>query len=183
MTDIPSERKANDSKPAHASKPGDFVGGLLELGRNWALAVAVAGAGLAAFGTELVTDPPWLTSAVFYTCLSVAIGWIWISVERFQAIAFPDLPSGKGWWDRSSESERWRVFQIRATSYLVAFPAGLGIIIVIAHMADNNRVVQICSEAHTSNNKIIASYDECKLLYRKRLDLIEKLEGKQASPE
>lgn len=157
----------------------DFLVGILELGRNWALAVAIAGAGLAVHRTEVVTGPPSLSNFIFYVCEIVALVWVYLSIERFIAVAFPDLPNRKGWWRRSTKRERARTLFIYAITYAMAYPSGMGMILLLAHLADNNRIVQICSDAKSANNAIIGSYDECKRLYKQRLEFIERLEGKQ----
>ncbi|HGM5875905.1 TPA: hypothetical protein ACKP4S_000365 [Stenotrophomonas maltophilia] len=148
-----------------------FLEGILELGRNWALAVAIASAGLVASRTETIDGPQHWEQHVFIACAMTACLWMVLAVLRFEE-GLTHRVKGKGWLARFSALA------------LYAFLAMLGVsvITVVSHFSWNNEVVQICDSAKGRADSKIPHYDECKRLQAQRQIVVDKLEGRNGAP-
>lgn len=144
-----------------------FLEGILELGRNWALAVAIASAGVVASRTETIDGPQHWEQYVFTACVLTALLWMLLAVIRFEEV-LTHLTKGKGWFVRVSA----------LTLYAFLIMLGVTMIIGIGQFSWNNEVVKICDEADGLVDSKIPHYDECKRLREQRQIILDKLEGR-----
>lgn len=149
-----------------------FLEGILELGRNWALAVAIASAGLVANRTETVDGPLHWEQYVFTACVVTAVLWMVLAVLRFEE-GLTHRVKGKGWLARFSA----------LLLYAILAALGGSVIMLIGQISWNNEVVQICDSAEGRANSKIPQYDECKRLQAQRQIVMDKLEGRNETPQ
>lgn len=148
-------------------KPRNYwLEGLLELGRNWALAVAIAGAGLTAFRTETVTGPAGWERYVFMTSLFISLIWMFLAVLRFDEGASQKI-KGKG--------KTIRLFGIFL--YLLLVSMGTILVALVGKFSDNNAIVKICDTVINKPESKIYQADQCVRLRKQRQALLDRLEG------
>lgn len=139
------------------AKKNKFVEGLLELGRNWAVAVALAALGIASYHGEAVFGAWQNKGLIFGTIVSFSILWIGISILRFldvvEARTKGFLQSMKAFF---------------AVTILVS--AGIGLLVLTASYADNAKIVRICNDYRSLPSS--AAYNDalCQKLYKARAD-------------
>lgn len=76
------------------TKPRSYLlEGTLELGRNWALGLAIASAGMIAYRTETVDGPSGWEEYVFWGCALASAGWILLAVLRFDEGLSRSMPA------------------------------------------------------------------------------------------
>ncbi len=142
-----------------------FLEGLLELGRNWALAVAIAGASTAAYHTETVDGPLNWERYVFGVGLAVSIIWMFLAVFRFDE-GLSRLLKGKS---------------ARVLGFLVEFlliTLGAALVILVGKFSDNKAIVNACDTYGISPTSKVYKADECTRLRAQREALRDRLEGK-----
>lgn len=139
------------------NRKNKFVEGLLELGRNWAVAVALAAFGAASYHREAVTGAWQNKDLVLGTTVGFAIIWIAISILRFldvvQAPTSGFRQTIKAWF---------------AVTILVAL--GVGLVLQTASYADNAKIVAICSDYRSLPNSAAHNDELCQKLYKDRAD-------------
>lgn len=140
---------------------------ILELGRNWALAVAIASAGTAAFYTETVDGPVQWERWVFLTCIFLSLIWMIFATLRFDEVAsFKFRKKGK------------LHLALVAVLLIVVLSAGVGTVLVVGKFADNNQIVKTCdSKSHEPESRIYKA-SECVRLREQRQAKLDRLEGK-----
>ena len=138
----------------------------LELGRNWALAVAISSAGTAAFYTETVDGPVNWEERVFIGCILASLAWMYFAVLRFDE-GLSRAVAGKG---RLHRLGRWALF-VGLTS------AGTLLVWQVGQFADNNAIVKICDSKANSPKSKIYKAAECVRLRTQRKERIDRLEG------
>lgn len=144
-----------------------FLEGILELGRNWALAVAITSAGLVASRTETVDGPQHWEQYVFIACILTGLLWMVLAVLRFEEVV-THLIKGKHWFVRLA------AFVLYACLAIL----GVAMIISIGQFSWNNEVVKVCDSANGHPDSKIPRYDECKRLHAQRQHVLDKLEGR-----
>ncbi len=141
-----------------------YLEALLELGRNWALAVAICGAGLAAYSSETVNGPKDWQTPVFLICTLVALAWMVLATLRFDEAMVRAL--------RSKYAHRVS-FVVVVALLLLAF----GLVWSLAKFSENRSIVKICDLVPTSEPSKIHAYDECVRLKAQRDELRKRLES------
>lgn len=138
---------------------------VLELGRNWALAVAIASAGAVAFYTETVDGPIEWEQWVSLACIFLSVIWMILATLRFYEIASFKLRKG--------------VLRIASGALLfVLVITGIGIVVQVVKFADNNQIVKTCdSKLHEPESRIYKA-SECVRLREQRQARLDRLEGK-----
>ncbi|WP_267098732.1 hypothetical protein [Xanthomonas sacchari] len=145
--------------------------GLLELGRNWALAVAIASAGITFFRTETIDGPIGWEKNIFIACIITSIAFMFIAVLRFDEGLSHRL---KG---RTS-----RILGLILYATLIA--TGFGLVLLVGEVADNNAIVKICDSPMATPDTRVYKADECVRLRSQRKALWDRLEdqsGKEGS--
>ncbi|WP_115513011.1 MULTISPECIES: hypothetical protein [Xanthomonas] len=162
MTDAVAE----SAKPKEKSKKekNQRLEGILELGRNWALAVAIAGAGIAASKAEIVDSSGEWQKVVFLTCTFASLIWIALAVLRFDDVLTLESMAPRSHW-------------ISFALILTLLPLGGVIVYGVARFSDNAAIVKICESVPDTVESKIHEYDECVRLKKKRDALRAKLEG------
>lgn len=145
-----------------------FIEGILELGRNWALAVAVASAGMVAMHTETVDGPKGWEQYVAAICIVFSVCWMFLAGARFLEVVSHHA-QGKG--------SRAKVWFALLTVILIF--TGVAIIKTVGQFAFNARVVKICESGTDPAKSKIPHYDECKRLAAQRKELSDRLEGRE----
>lgn len=139
--------------------------GTLELGRNWALGLAIASAGMIAYRTETVDGPSGWEQYVFWGCIVASAVWILLAVLRFdEGLSRKYVGMGKA---------------VRAAGvilYLLLVSIGIGLVLLVGKFSDNNYIVKLCDAAAVRPNSTILEYDECKRLQQQRRVLFDRLE-------
>lgn len=138
--------------------------GLLELGRNWALAVAIASAGIAFFRTETIDGPVGWEENVFIACTITSIAFMFIAVLRFDEGLSQRL-----------ESRTSRILGLVLYAALTA--TGFGLVLLVSKVADNNAIVKICDSPVATPETRVYKADECVRLRSQRKVFWDKLEG------
>lgn len=143
-----------------------FLEAILELGRNWALAVAISSAGAAAFYTETVDGPVQWERHVFVACLLVSIVWIGLATLRFDEVLSSALRKrGK----------------LHIALGLVVFSAlclgGILLVLQVGKFADNNAIVKLCESKMDQPESRIHRADECVRLRDQRKTRLDRLES------
>jgi len=148
------------------AKKSQLLESTLELGRNWALAVAISSAGAAAFYTETVDGPVNWEVRVFIGCIVASLAWTFFAVLRFDEGLTRTL-QGKGKLHRFAG---WVVYGVLTLT-------GTLLVWQVAKFADNNAVVKICDSMASSPESKTYRADECVRLRAQRQAKIDRLEG------
>lgn len=148
-------------------KRSQLLESTLELGRNWALAVAISSAGTAAFYTETVDGPVNWEERVFIGCILASLAWMFFAVLRFDEGLSRAL-QGKGRFHRLGG----------LALYALLTMVGTLLVLQVAKFADNNAIVKICDSKANSPDSRIYNADECVRLRAQRQAKIDRLEGK-----
>lgn len=159
------------TEPAAATQPASternyWFEGLLELGRNWALAIAIASAGMTAFHSETISGPVNWQIIVFWGCVILSVLWVLLAVVRFdEGLA------------RRLTTKRARAFGV--VLYCVLFLMGSGLVILIGQFSDNNAIVRVCESMADQPESKVYKARECVRLRAQRQDYIDRLEGRK----
>ncbi|WP_415916319.1 hypothetical protein SE336_16000 [Xanthomonas arboricola] len=154
------------SQLSNQTKPRNYwLEGLLELGRNWALAVVIAGAGLTAFNTETVDGPVAWERWVFYACIWTSIVFMFLAVLRFDE-GLTRLLKGK------------LARSLGFLLYACLVTLGIFIVILVGKFADNQTIVRACEDAKNRPEGRVYKADECVRLRAQRQAVIDRLEGR-----
>ena len=143
------------SDVAKSGGKNKFVEGLLELGRNWAVAVAVAAFGTASYHGEAVTGTWQNKDLVLGTAAGFSILWIAISILRFLDVV-----------QAPTKGIRQTIKAWFAVTILVAL--GIGLVLQTASYADNAKIVRICSDYRSLPNSVAHNDELCQKLYKDR---------------
>ncbi|WP_131701253.1 hypothetical protein [Xanthomonas citri] len=141
-----------------------WLEGLLELGRNWALAVAIAGASIAAYHTETVTGPVHWERYVFAVGLVASIVWMLLAVWRFDEGL-----------TRILKKKSARILGFVLYSVLVFL--GIALVLLVGRFRDNQAIVNACDTYGISPATKVYKADECTRLRSQREALRDRLEG------
>lgn len=134
----------------------------LELGRNWALAVALAAFSASMFSLEGIHGIAVYKRWIAIAGVLLAVIWIALAIERAVQVS--------EWHVRTRKQ---KFLQFLATALLLVL--GAGIVVAIASMSDNRRLVQICDEYSDRPETGVYNDPKCQRLYRERADLTERL--------
>lgn len=156
-----------EERKAREERQKKFVEALLELGRNWAVAVAVAAFGAGSFHAEAVTglwqNKNWVLGITF----SFALLWVGLAIARFLTIVQPStrgvIPTLKG---------------LLATLILVGF--GLAIVSQAGSHADNAMLVRLCSDYRDRPASAMHQHPPCQSLYLQRAERERRYMGAPA---
>ncbi|MEG2805126.1 hypothetical protein [Stenotrophomonas sp.] len=164
----PSNARSTQSGNTYTSeaKKSQLLESTLELGRNWALAVAISSAGTAAFYTETVDGPVNWEERVFIGCILASLAWMFFAVLRFDEGLTRAL-QGKGKVHRFAGLMLYGVLTL----------AGTLLVLQVGKFADNNAIVKICDSKADSPTSKIYKADECVRLRAQRQAKIDRLEG------
>lgn len=141
-----------------------YLEAVLELGRNWALAIAICSAGLAANATETVNGPQHWEEAVFIGCIVLSFAWIVMAALRFDESLVREVRVG-----------RPHLISILVLATLI--PLGIGIVVGLAKFSENLGIVRICDSVPNNVPSKIHSYEECVRLRVQRDALRQRLES------
>ncbi|MFB9112063.1 hypothetical protein QSH39_014860 [Xanthomonas arboricola pv. corylina] len=168
---MPISRRARDQPQmdrdaiCKEEKPRNyFLEGFLELGRNWALAVAIAGASTAAYHTETVDGPLNWERYVFAVGLAASIIWMFLAVIRFDEGL-----------SRLLKRKSARVLGFLLYSLLITL--GVALVILVGKFSDNKAIVSACDTYGISPTSKVYKADECTRLRSQRQALRDRLEG------
>ncbi|CAD2245462.1 hypothetical protein [Xanthomonas arboricola] len=146
-------------------KPRSYwLEGLLELGRNWALAVAIAGASMAVYHTETVTGPVHWERYVFAVGLVISIMWMILAVWRFD--------EGLKW---NIKKKSARILGFALDSLLIFL--GITLVLLVGRFKDNQAIVSACETYGISPTTKVYKADECTRLRSQREAFRDRLEG------
>lgn len=157
--------KDKDSAKPEGPQKSKFVEGVLELGRNWAVAVAIAAFGAASYHGEAVTGLWQYKKVMLYATMSFSLLWIAVAVSRFLDVV--QVPVGG----------RRQAVKIIAVIALL-FAAGLGLILQAASYADNSMLVGICSDYRSQPQSAAHKDPRCQRLYQARAEKERSYLGK-----
>lgn len=148
------------------TKPRSYLlEGTLELGRNWALGLAIASAGTIAYRTETIDGPPDWGQYVFWGCILASAAWVLLAVLRFdEGLSRKYVGMGRV------------VHAAGVTLYGLLIAVGIGLVLLVGKFSDNNHIVKLCDAAATRPNSRILEYAECKRLQQQRQALFDRLE-------
>jgi hypothetical protein len=132
-----------------------FIEAVLELGRNWAVAVAVAAFGAAAYHDEAVMGLWQYKNWMLFTTISFAVLWIAMAVYRFLDVV-----------EISVGGMRQALSTMGVITLLVL--AGIGLVLQAASYADNRMFVKICSEYREVPSSAAHTDSRCQKLYSAR---------------
>ncbi|WP_234346894.1 hypothetical protein [Xanthomonas citri] len=168
---MPISRRARKKSQMHQNavcereKPRSYwLEGLLELGRNWALAVAIAGASMAAYHTETVTGPVHWERYVFAAGLVTSVIWMILAVWRFDEGL-----------TRLLKKKSARILGFILYSLLTFL--GIALVFLVGRFRDNQAIVSACDTYGTSPTTKVYKADECTRLRSQREALRDRLEG------
>ena len=136
----------------------------LELGRNWAVAIAVAAFGVAAFHTEPAYEMWQNRDYPLLLCLTFAAGWIILAIARFLDVVGVRT---KTWVQKSG---------LLAIVFLLVC-VGIGLLLATASYADNANAVRICSEFADKPNSAAHKASACQRIYKLRAERHRRLMG------
>lgn len=159
----PEPEKAQSAPP---SPPGrsKLLEATLELGRNWALATALAAFSIATLGSEAVHGVLLHKNAIATGGVAVAMGWFYLSIVRAAEVA-----------EFKAETLRRKV--LMGLGGLILLTMGISIVMGVASIADNQRIVDICNN-YTSRPETAVHRDiACQRLYQQRAEFTRRLEG------
>lgn len=162
---LPIDPASQTDAPKIAGK-NKFVEGLLELGRNWAVAVAVAAFGTASYHGEAVTGTWQNKDLVLGTTAGFSILWIALSILRFLDVA-----------EAPTKGVRQALKAWCAVIILVAFGAAL--VLQTASYADNAKIVRICNDYRSLPESAAYKDALCQKLYKDRTDKERTYMGKE----
>jgi len=130
-----------------------FLEGVLELGRNWAVAVAVAAFGAAAYHSEAVTGPWQEKGWMLATTYIFALVWVCMAILRFLDVM-----------DVKTKGIRQTMKALLIASVLVGI--GLTLVIQTATYADNAMLVRLCKDYRDKPTSAVHSDARCQRLYK-----------------
>ncbi|WP_312770272.1 hypothetical protein [Pseudoxanthomonas mexicana] len=151
----PEEGK--DSAKPRGPQKSKFVEAVLELGRNWAVAVAIAAFGAASYHGEAVTGLWQYKSVMLYATMSFSLLWIAVAVYRFLDVV--QVPVGGA----------RQTIKIMAVLALLLV-TGLGLVLQAASYADNSMLVGICSDYRSQPQSAAHKDPRCQKLYQARAE-------------
>jgi len=137
---------------------------LLSLGRNWALAIAIAGAGAAVHYSESVYEAGIWRGLLPTLCFLVAIVWIVLSIIRF------DLTIQQHFERKLS---RW----LSRLLYVVLLGTGVTAVFFVTELAENNHIARMCDSVANEPGSRIHRAEECQRLYQHRAAYRQRLES------
>ena len=136
---------------------GKLLEATLELGRNWAIPLAVIAFCTANWHKEIALET-WLTrEIVLYAGLVFSIFWMGVGILRFLDVA-----------QVSVKSKVQTAFAMALIFAMVA--VGAGLIIAVGRFADNANAVNKCSTYAYRFNHPIHNNPICQRLYEKRAE-------------
>lgn len=145
-----------------------YLEGILELGRNWALGVAITSAGIAALFTESVDGPKDWEQYFAAICVLFSIAWLFLAGLRFWEVV-------KAWMNgRPGKSGK----VVGILVYAVLVLTATSILVSVKQFATNAQIIKICESGHSVSGSKIPEYNECKRLAAKRKDLSDRLEDR-----
>jgi hypothetical protein len=170
--DSPGNALAQGNGEVKSGKPekSKLVEGLLELGRNWAVAVAVTAFGAASYHGEGVVGIWQNRSLMLFVTIGFSLVWIAIAVLRFADVV--QMPV-KGLW-RSALS-------LSVMAFLLFF--GMGLVLQAASYADNAMFVRICSDYRMWPESAAHKDHRCQALYESRAQKERSYLGTQDDPK
>lgn len=148
-----------DDQPPKKSK---LLEATLELGRNWALATALAAFSASMFTMEAIHGVAVYKRAIGFGGVMLATAWIALAIERAVQVS--------EWRVRT---RRQKLLQFFATALLLVL--GGAIVVAVASMSDNRRMVQVCDEYADRAESGVHNDPKCQRLYRERAELTERL--------
>ncbi|WIX05224.1 hypothetical protein [Xanthomonas oryzae] len=141
-----------------------WLEGLLELGRNWALAVAIAGAAITAHNTENVQGTSAWEKHVLVAGLGVSILWVILACLRFHIVFSKHL------------KRKIAVF-FALPLYFGLLTTGFYLVLLVGKISDNNAIVKICDTMGQHPFNDAYKLNECVRLREQREALKKHLEG------
>lgn len=139
---------------------------LLSLGRNWALAIAIAGAGAAVHYSESVYEAGLWRGLLPTLCFLIAIVWIVLSIIRF------DLTIQQH-FERTLS--RW----LSRLLYVVLLGIGITAVFFVTELASNNHIARMCDSVVDEAASRIHRSAECQRLYQHRAAYRQRLESSE----
>ncbi|KOR44296.1 hypothetical protein ADT25_11105 [Xanthomonas oryzae] len=164
ITQIFKEFSREQPRLADAKTQSYWLEGLLELGRNWALAVAIAGAAITAHNTEIVQGTSAWGKHVFVAGLGVSILWVILACLRFHIV-----------FSKHLKSKISAFFAFLLCCGLLT--TGYCLVLLVGTISDNNAIVKICDSMGQNPNSKIYKANECVRLRKQREALRKRLEG------
>lgn len=137
---------------------------LLSLGRNWALAIAIAGAGAAVHYSETVYEAGLWRGLLPTLCFLVSVVWIVLSIIRF------DLTL-------QQHVERKRYRWLSRLLYVVLLGAGITAVFFVMELAGNNHIAKMCDSVANEPRSRIYRSEECQRLFKHRAEYRRRLEA------
>ncbi|KAA3598987.1 hypothetical protein JY452_01070 [Stenotrophomonas maltophilia] len=137
---------------------------LLSLGRNWALAIAIAGAGAAVHYSESVYEAGLWRGLLPTLCFLVAVIWIVLSIIRF------DLTL-------QQHVERRRSRWLSRLLYVVLLGTGITAVFFVTELAASNHIARMCDSVASEPASRIHRSAECQRLYQHRAAYRQRLES------
>lgn len=137
---------------------------LLSLGRNWALAIAIAGAGAAVHYSESVFEAGLWRGLLPSFCFLVAVVWIVLSIIRF------DLTL-----QQHVERKRWR--WLSRLLYVGLLGLGITAVFFVMELAENNHIAKMCDSVANEPSSRIHRSPECQRLFKQRAEYRRRLEA------
>lgn len=137
---------------------------LLSLGRNWALAIAIAGAGAAVHYSESVYESGLWRGALPSLCFLVSLVWIVLSIIRF------DLTLQQH-FDR--KQSRW----LSRLLYVALLGVGITAVFFVMQLAESNHIARMCDSVANDPGSRIHRSQECQRLFQHRAEYRRRLEA------
>lgn len=136
---------------------------LLSLGRNWALAIAIAGAGAAVHYSESVYEAGLWRGLLPTLCFVVSVVWIVLSIIRFDLTV-------QQYFER--KRSRW----LSRLLYVVLLGTGIAAVFFVMQLAENTHIARICDSVASEPGSRIHRSEECQRLFKHRADYRRRLE-------
>ncbi|MDR7192711.1 hypothetical protein [Luteimonas terrae] len=153
-----SAKAANEASPQKSK----VLEATLELGRNWALATALAAFSVSTISQEAIYGVTLFKDALLTCGVVVAVAWYWLAIERAGQVA-----------EFKRDTRRRKGLLLLGGTLL--FLLGGAIVLAVASMADNRRFVQICSDYADQPDSGVYRDPMCQRLYLQRSDLADRL--------
>ncbi|MEG0184940.1 MAG: hypothetical protein RR704_15990 [Stenotrophomonas sp.] len=150
--------------PAPPKNREKLLDDLLSLGRNWALAIAIAGAGAAVHYSETVYEAGLWRGLLPTLCFLVSVIWIVLSIIRF------DLTLQQ-YFER--KLSRW----LSRLLYVVLLGTGITAVFFVMQLAESNHIAKMCDSVASEPHSRIYRSDECQRLFKHRAEYRRRLEA------
>ena len=141
----------------------------LELGRNWALATALAAFSVSMIGQEAIHGVAQHKAWLEMGGIILALLWYWLAVARAGQVA-----------EFKSDTRRRR--SLLAAGGLALLFLGMGIVYAMGSFSDNRRYIQICTDYADKPGSGVFRDEACQRLYRQRVDFAERLDRINPAP-